>query len=110
MTLYDNARPDEQFHLQNSRPAIISHVYCWPIRWTIWKTDLGRFTSIWLFNHLQIYYGDSKCDGSRTYWAWQIHLTTPEQYVMTTTKKELFAFRWRRHGPGETSWDNMGGS
>ena len=31
-------------------------------------------------------------------------------YVMTTTPKELAAFRWRSAGPGEAVWSNMGGS
>jgi hypothetical protein len=105
--LNDGARPDERFFLQNGTPLVETHIDCWLFRYTKWKVVNGRFISLWFCNHLQFYFGDSKCDGSRTYWAWQNHLAQPDQYVTT---KELLAFRFRKTGPSTVRWDNMGGS
>jgi hypothetical protein len=110
LQLNDGARPDEKFHIQHGVPQILKHFDYKVIRRTVWSLVDGYFVSLWLFNHLQIYYGTMKCDGSRTYWAWKNRLTQPGEYVITTTPKELVAFRWRKASPGIPVWDNMGGT
>jgi hypothetical protein len=99
----------DSFHYfapSNYTPSILKYRPGW-FRYSIWKVQnrdgsMGRFTSVWLFNHLQAYWGSSKCDGTESYAASRI--------VMVDKPSELSAFRWRSAGPGSLSWDNMGGS
>ena len=109
------ARPDERFHVQSLEPA--PFVEQWgPWRRTTWGNLLlpdgspGEFVSTWLWK-LQWYVGTTKCDGTRTHMLniGQLGDATPG-FVMTTTPKELSAFRWRAAGPSPTDWRNMGGS
>lgn len=118
--LTKGARPDEQFHLQSVEP--VPHVIGW--RWFIRRTSWshvynrdgspGWFVSWAFFNRIQFYHGTAKADGTRTvmYRTGQLmddHDTT--SVVMTTTPKELLAFRWRSRGVDPTPvWSNMGGA
>jgi hypothetical protein len=118
--LHYNARPDERFHLQPFQPEVKSHWDWWILRRTSWTKihnedrTPGRFISWWLCRRIQWYHGTVKCDGTRTRMGWNGELGEPRplghQYVMTTTPKELLALRWRSNGPGEPTWDGMGGS
>ncbi len=117
--LTKGARPNELFHLQSGQPHVGTH-FDWGVlrrtKWTnIWLETDGpaRWTSWWLFNHLQIYYGTAKCDGTRTqmYWSGQLGSKgSLSKYVMTTTPSEMWAFRWRTNSPGEPVWNDMGGT
>jgi len=125
LDLHKDAQNFEQgfFYLQ-AAPELVSKATAFGFRRTVWKMTKrdgsdGYFTSIWFFNRIQFYSGDCKCDGTRTrmYWAGQLddgagfpYAPDPTQYVYTDLPKELSALRWRSNGPGETSWDNMGGS
>lgn len=111
------AQPYERFHLQYGQPKSSAWIVG-PFRRTRWHNlvmldgSKGTFISWWLWN-LQWYHGTVKCDGTRTKMAWAGQLGDPtlaDQYVMTTTPKEMSAFRWRTSGPSEASWDGMGGS
>ncbi len=117
MDLMKDARPDEQFHLQTEEPLwrmpINLGIVMRLTRWTHLTTRDGSPTSFWSlwFWRLQIYWGGAKCDGSRTYRLNRGDLGDPTPgYVMTTTPKELLAFRWRSSVPVVPSWDNMGGT
>lgn len=111
------AQPYERFHLQYGRPT--PSQWSWgPFRRTWWYNlslpdgSKGTFVSWWI-GKLQWYHGTVKCDGTRTKMAWDGQLGDPtaaNQYVMTTTPKELSAFRWREQGPSTPTWDGMGGS
>ena len=113
--LTKNARTDERFHTQVARPMPLGWSFG-PLRRTSWvgllnpDGSFGWFVS-WWFWKLQWYHGSTKCDGTRTYMMnnGQLGDAAPG-YVMTTTPKELAAFRWRSAGPGEAVWSNMGGS
>jgi len=117
LDLMKGARPDEKFHVQTWRPRFALKTWLGGfIRKTSWYMLLlpdgtpGQFTSWWVWN-LQWYRGTTKCDGTRTYMLQAGQLgEVGHGYVMTTTPKELHAFRWRRTGPSSASWDNMGGS
>lgn len=128
LNLHKGARPDERFHMQVGRPEIKTH---WElgklfrfISWeNIYKPDSkpAFWWSIWIWC-FQIYFGNSKCDGTRTgmYWNHQLdninHNTSI--YVMTTTPKEMKAARWSTKAyhfgwkpvrNDETNWRDMGG-
>ena len=113
--LTKNARTDERFHTQSMQPRWRQRRW-WFVRRTAWynmwvdRNTPGWFVS-WWFWKLQWYHGSTKCDGTRTYMMnnGQLGDAAPG-YVMTTTPKELAAFRWRSAGPGEAVWSNMGGS
>ena len=117
-TMFDimkGARPDEIFHVQVQQPIPLTTVWG-AFRKTVWSDiynpdgSIGTFTSCWLWK-LQWYWGTTKCDGTRTYMLNLGQLGDPTPgYVMTTTPKELKAFRWRSNGPGIAVWSNMGGS
>lgn len=121
LDLGKGARPDEQgyFHRQLEEP--VPHVTTLgPYRRTTWTNitnqdgSPGTFVSTWWWK-LQWYRGTTKCDGSRTYMLRSGQLgTSPDDptdgYIMTTLPKELSALRWRKDGPGEAVWSNMGGS
>ena len=115
--LMRGAQPYERFHLQEGIPTPSAWV-CGPCRRTTWTGLMqpdgtpGTFVSWWI-GKLQWYHGTVKCDGTRTKMAWTGQLgdsTLPTQYVMTTTPKEMHAFRWRVQGPSVPTWDGMGGS
>ena len=113
--LHKGARPDERFHVQQARPVPCT-IQRGPYRQTSWTNIFlpdgytGSFVSTWIWK-LQWYRGTAKCDGTRTYMLNKGELGEPTAgYVMTTTPKELHAFRWRSKGPGDVRWDNMGGS
>jgi hypothetical protein len=119
LNLHLNARPDERFYLQVGPPHLAAHFDWGWLRRTHWHCVDRSFTSWWFFGCLQWYHGSAKCDGTRTRMYWAGMLTdTPEGYykpdmnlyVMTMTPSELLALRWRRTGPGEPTWDGMGGS
>lgn len=128
LNLHLNARPDEKFHLQIGRPQIKNQWTWWKFfRLTTWDnvytlhhhgTKKGYWWSLWLFNTIQLYWGNTKCDASRTsmYWNHQLNNDAHQTgwYVMTTTPKEMKALRWRKKGPNtntdpETTWKDMGG-
>jgi hypothetical protein len=109
------ARTDEKFHVQSPQPTYVQSRFLLYQK-TTWSNlvnpdgSAGSFVSIWVWN-LQWYYGTTKCDGTRTYMLNKGELGDPTTgYVMTTTPKELLAFRWRAQGPGSAAWNNMGGS
>ena len=115
--LMKGARPDEHFHLQ-AGPPVPHVVRLLGLRRTAWSNLFlsdgtpATFISWWLWK-LQWYHGTAKCDGTRTRMAWAGQLGDPvalDQYVMTTTPKEMHAFRWRSAGPSDPTWDNQGGS
>lgn len=126
LDLYKGAHDFEagHFYLQPGQPQI-AHKITGPFgyRKTVWTMKRrdgseGRFTSVWI-GKLQWYYGDCKCDGSRTTNYWNgllddgqdaIYKPDTDQFVFTDLPKELSAFRWRASGPGETAWNNQGGS
>ncbi len=119
INLMKDARPDEVFHLQTGQPEVEHHFDWWVLRRTVWSNlwlkygGEAHWTSWWLFNHLQIYYGTAKCDGTRTqmYWNGQLgEKGSPTMYVMTTTPSEMWAFRWRTNGPTPPIWNDMGGT
>lgn len=98
----------QPYHYQNSYVPVLIFCRDGIFRKSIWRVQnrdglYGTFTSSWLFHRLQWYYGTAKCDGSES------HKIYP-RIDMTDEPKELRAFRWRRNGPGELKWDNMGGS
>jgi len=114
------SRGNEVFHLQYGKPTVKNHFDWKVIRRTSWENITkangwsGTWVSWWFFNHLQIYYGSSKCDASRTVMYWDGILGQPvdkSKYVMTTQPEEMWAFRWRTNGPEvEPTWKNMGSS
>lgn len=115
LDLMRGARPDERFHRQDAQPVPRQQIWGL-IRKTTWDHlmnpdgSVGTFTSWWI-GKLQYYSGSTKCDGTRTRMMNSGQLGDPTPgYVMTTTPKELLAFRWRANGPGEATWDNMGSS
>ena len=128
LNLHKGARPDEKFHLQIGRPQIKNQWVWWKIfRFTTWNnvytlqdhgTKKGYWWSLWLFNRLQIYWGNTKCDATRTHMYWNHQLDNDAHqvgwYVMTTTPKEMKAVRWRSKGPNknthpEQAYSDMGG-
>lgn len=124
LDLYKDTKDFEQgyFYTQAGEPTFVK-TERFGYRKTVWtmkKRDgsVGTFTSVWVWN-LQWYYGDCKCDGSRTtnYWDGLLddgqepaYVPDKDKFVFTDLPKELAAFRWRSKGPGETHWNNMGGS
>ena len=120
LDLHKGARPDERFHLQRGQPTVKRHFDWTWLRRTSWKDirlvdgTTAKWISWWFFNHLQIYHGTAKCDGTRSRMYWLGQLGNPpggtEYYVMTTTPSEMWAFRWRTNSPGPPVWDDMGGS
>jgi hypothetical protein len=126
LQLDKDARPSEAgtFFLSPTAPTVLSHRDWGWLRWTRWAVptrsgDAGRFTSVWLFGHLQFYWGDSKHDATRTYLYQSGQLDngdgapyTPISVYRVYTDKpsELRAFRWRTAGPSPVDERNMGGS
>jgi hypothetical protein len=108
----EKPRPDERFHIREGPPIIKSHFDWWILRRTCWKVKDDTFVSWFFFGHLQIYHG-IKIDGSRTYMGWNGQLGDKldhNMYVMTTTPKEQFAFRWRTKRPGAPIWSDQAGT
>jgi hypothetical protein len=126
LQLDKDARPSEAgtFFLSSGVPRVVSHHDWGWLRWTRWAVPTrngheGRFTSVWLFGHLQFYWGDAKHDATRTY-LYQtgqldngdgVPYTPVSGYRVYTDKpSELRAFRWRTAGPAPVDERNMGGS
>lgn len=111
------ARSDERFHVQLMQPSVKRHLDWLPLfKFTSWvnltKADgsPGSFCSLWIYR-LQIYWGSSKCDPTRTSWLNTGQLGDPTPgYIMTTTPKEMWAFRWRTEYRKPPVWTDMGGS
>jgi hypothetical protein len=126
LQLDKDARPSEAgtFFLSSVAPSVVSHRDWGWLRWTRWAVptrsgDEGRFTSVWLFGHIQGYWGDAKHDGTRTvmYQTGQLdngdgvqYVPLGGHYVYTDKPSELCAFRWRTAGPSPVDERNMGGS
>ena len=119
INLYVNARPDERFHLQEGQPTPHWIGWRWLCRRVSWTRiydisgDKAKWTSwtfLWFFH---FYHGTAKCDATRTYMYVNGALgfpIDPNAYVMTTTPKEMLAFRFRKDGMDKTPvWSNMGG-
>jgi hypothetical protein len=116
------AREDERehFHLMRGAPTYYQYKFG-PFRKTVWRMPFmggSYFTSYWFWK-IQFYTGNCKVDGTRTtmYWLGQLddggfppYISNTQQYVVTTHPKEMKAFRFRRNGPGEPAWNNMGNS
>ena len=123
LDLKSGARDDEQFHLQDGQPTakIMSRGFFHThITWNdLFLPDgtTGEFCSHWILGGLfHWYHGTCKCDGSRTkaYWAGQLdngqkpkYKPDAYKYVMTTTPKEMHAFRVFQKVK-DPNWDNMG--
>ena len=114
LNLSVGARPDEQFHLQYGAPRPYVR-WSYGVRRVEWANVVlpngmpGEFTSYW-FAGVKWYRGTAKCDGTRTYAYWYGQLGEPvdlDQYVMTTTPKEMFSLRFGWY-KADTQWNNMG--
>lgn len=116
--LMEDARPDERFHTQHTRPMCKGWGVDWLLRRVRWYglwlpgyTAAGQFSSyifLWVFRW---YCGTVKCDGTRTF-VWQGSGgadSHPGEYVMTTTPRELFSVRLSLKRPDRERWNNMGG-
>jgi hypothetical protein len=120
LNLQSASREDERFHLQSPEPTPKVWGWRWLLRRTTWENlvlpdgSAGLFTSWVLFNRIQFYHGTTKCDGTRTVWYRTGVLGDPHDttsFVMTTTPKEMLAFRHISQGfQAVPTWDNMGGS
>ncbi len=123
LNLHKGARPDERFHLQIGQPTLKTWKQWGRVfRYLSWENvylpdgSPGYWKSIWFWK-LQIYWGNTKCDGTRTGMYWNNQLDNDHadrnKYVMTTTPKEMWAFRWRSRGMkpinSQTAWTDMGG-
>ena len=113
MNLYAGARPDERFHTQKYKPFCMAFGFDdWLYRRVEWYNlslpdgSPGRFSSYILLWFFRWYRGTAKADGSRTY-AWQVE--HPNEYVITTTSKEMLSVRLSYKRPDRERWDNQGG-
>jgi hypothetical protein len=114
-----HVRPDEvgHFHIQPMEPTLRRHWVWGPVRYTSWQNltqadgSPGTFRSLWLWR-LQLYYGTSKCDPTRTTWMNTGQLDAPPTpgYVMTTLRSEMWACRIRSVPPNAAVWNGMGGA
>ena len=108
MNLYDNTRPDEEFHIEHSPPYMTAWGWCDCLYRRIhWVMEAGYFNTYILLWFIRWYRGTAKCDGSRTF-AWREDRHTAD-YVITTTPKEMFSIRLRYKKPDREVWYNMGG-
>lgn len=103
LILHAGARPDEAFYLQAEQPTCTGWGWDWLFRKVTWDY---QFSSYILFWYIRWYYGQEKCDGSRTK---QWNSWGYPGYVITTTPKEKFSFRLRGTKPDREVWDNAGG-
>ena len=118
LDLNKDARPDERFHLQTPQPTCSGWGRDWFYRSVTWQDIYlpngkpGRFTTHVLLWFIRWYAGTVKCDATRTYMYRSGQLGEPydNQYVMTTTPKEMLSVRLRWRSPRYREWwDNMGG-
>lgn len=109
-------KPLERYHYMGPSTKRLLFVDLKVFRISIWRnwTRYGEscwFTSVWLFNHLQAYYGKAKLDGTMTYLHGVFDYEGKMvQAIYTDEPKEQKAFRWRRLGPGVSHWNDQGGS
>jgi hypothetical protein len=101
--LYSGARADERFRVIVEEPTFekrggndfsYKHIY--------WSTGFSSYIVLWF---IRWYYGNYKCDGTRT----RVWNTRYPGYVVTPTPKEKFSFRIGYKKPDRERWDNMGG-
>ena len=123
LNLNKGTRPDEVFYLQWWAIAPNPDVWGWPwlcqrVHWPNLGEKGCSFSSWILFWVFRWYRGTAKCDGTRTRMYWQgqlddgqLPMYTPSKfkYVITSTPKEMFSFRFSLKKPDHQRWDNMGG-